>query len=139
MPMVEVNFLAVTVAAVLYMMIGFVWYSPGVLGESWMKAAGKTKHEIGKTPSGKMRNIYLLTFIGALVMSYVLAIFIFYIHATSFSQGVQVGFWLWVGFVATTSSGSYLFEGRSPKIYIINNGYNLLALMMMGALLAVFS
>ena len=38
--MVSINFVAVLVAALVPMIMGFIWYNPKTLGTAWMKAAG---------------------------------------------------------------------------------------------------
>ncbi len=35
-----VNYLAVLVAAIVGMVVGFIWYSPKVFGKMWMKLSG---------------------------------------------------------------------------------------------------
>jgi hypothetical protein len=47
---------------------------------------------------------------------------------------MAVGFWTWLGFVAVSTIGTVTFE-RKPSL---NNGYTLLSLLMMGAILAVW-
>ena len=50
-----------------------------------------------------------------------------------------VGFFNWLGFVAVATLGSVTFEKRPLKLYLINNGYLFLALLLMGAVLAIWS
>ncbi len=134
MPMAHVNFLAVVVAAVLNMILGAIWYSPGVYGNTWMALVGKRAEDMR---SGAGRG-YAGSFIAALILAYVLASVISMAQAQSILQGARVGFWVWIGFVATTSAGDFLFAGRPVKLYLINTGYYLAALIVMGALLAVW-
>jgi hypothetical protein len=49
-----------------------------------------------------------------------------------------VGFFNWLGFVAVATLGSVTFEKRPLQLYLINNGYLLLALLIMGTVLAVW-
>ncbi len=41
-------------------------------------------------------------------------------------------------FVATVTLGSVLYEKRSFSLYALNNGYQLVSLVVMGAVLAVW-
>lgn len=134
MPMIHVNFLAVVVAAVLNMILGAIWYSPAVYGKTWMALVGKRAEDMR---SGAGRG-YVLGFIAALILAYVLASVIGIAQAKGILQGARVGFWMWIGFVATTSAGDVLWAGRPAKLYFINTGYNLAALIVMGALLAAW-
>jgi hypothetical protein len=52
--------------------------------------------------------------------------------------GAAVGIWLWLGFMAVATLNQVLWEGKPLKLYILNNAYNLLSLMTMGAILAVW-
>ena len=70
--MLHINFLAVLVAALIPMIIGFIWYNPKVLGTAWMKAAGMTEE---KMKGANMALIFGLTFVFsffvAMAMSFV--------------------------------------------------------------------
>jgi hypothetical protein len=41
---------------------------------------------------------------------------------------------VWVGFVATSWAKEYIFEVRTLQIFLINAGYSLVGLMLMGAI-----
>jgi Protein of unknown function (DUF1761) len=43
---VEINYLAVAVAALIYFASGALWYSPAFLGTQWMSAAGLDDEKI---------------------------------------------------------------------------------------------
>ena len=38
-----INYWAVLVAGVAYMVLGAIWYTPALFGNAWLKAIGKTK------------------------------------------------------------------------------------------------
>ena len=44
----EMNYLAMAVAALTTLVVGFVWYHPKVFGTAWMHAAGLTEEELKK-------------------------------------------------------------------------------------------
>src|SRR3989344_4977556 len=108
---VSINFLAVIVAAVEYMVIGAVWYSPVVFGKMWMKLAGITQKDIDKQKK-TMPKTYGFAFVGALITSYILAIIIGLVGAITLVGALQIGFLVWLGFVATTTLSTVLFEGK---------------------------
>ena len=134
----EINFFTVLIAAVINMVIGFIWYSPGVFGRSWMEVTGKTQDDLEEMKK-EASKAYAFSFLGALVMSYVLAHFVYYLQATNIMEGIQIGSFLWLGFVATTTLNSYLFEGKSKKLLLINAGYYLVALIVMAVIQALMS
>ncbi len=133
------NVLGVIVAAIIPMVIGMVWYSPALFATKFMALVGKTHEELTKGGVGKA---YALSFVSALVMSYVLAHVEMYGSAATGSSGVasglSAGFWSWLGFVATTGSSTVLFEKRPSGLYLMNMGYYLACLLLMGLLLAMW-
>lgn len=137
MPIVEINYLAVLVAAIASMVLGMIWYS--VFGKTWMALSGMTEEKLNEVKNKGMAKSYLIAFIAALVMSYVLAYIIGGLELNTVSGGLQAGFWVWLGFVATKSLGTVLWEGKSPKLYLFNNAYDLISLLVAGAILAVWA
>lgn len=142
--MVEVNYWAILAAVVLSMVIGSMWYGP-IFGNTWIKLMGWSKKEIedGKSDKNSMMKSYGLQAIGSFVMAYVLA------HSLTYAKnylgisgvlvGLSTGFWNWLGFVAPVSLTSVLWEGKPWKLWLLNNGYNLITLMATGALLSLWA
>jgi len=73
---ITVNIIAVIVAAVAAMVIAFIWYSPSAFGNKWMKLSGIDKRKAAAMKKKGMGKTMLVGFIAALVMAYVLAVFI---------------------------------------------------------------
>ena len=135
---VEINYWAVLVAAVVNFALGAVWYSPALFGKRWLAIINKSEAELEEMKKGATRG-YVLSVVGALVMSFVLAHIVDYGQATTIASGMQSGFWLWLGFVATTNLSSVLFEARPTGLYLISMGYYLVSLLIMGAILAIWT
>jgi hypothetical protein len=76
--------------------------------------------------------------VSSLVLTYILAHFVQYTKATNLTGGLQTGFWLWLGFVVTTQLATVIFEGRKPGLYLLNIGYQFVACLAAGALLAIW-
>ncbi len=130
---VTINYLAVLIAALLYMLIGFAWYGP-LLGKLWMKEVG-LKKETMKKPKP---TFFLIPFAGAVVMSFVLANFISFAHVTTGAEGMIIGGWCGIGFSATALLATFHFEGRTKELFLIDAGYHVASLVLMGALLALW-
>ena len=139
--MVPINYIAVVVAAVANMALGSLWYGP-LFGKAWMAASGVTCEKIDGAKAKGMAKSYVLMMLGSLVMSYVLAhALIFastYLHASGVSAGLTAGFWNWLGFIAPVTMGVVLWEGKPWKLWCINSCYYLVALLIMGSILAVW-
>ncbi|MBI2548007.1 DUF1761 domain-containing protein [Candidatus Woesearchaeota archaeon] len=134
---VSINYLAVIVAAVASMALGAFWYSPMGFGKMWMKLSGITP-QATKNMKESAKKSYALGFLCALITSYVLAHFVKYTESTTVVDGMLTGFWIWFGFVATVTLGVVLWEGKSFRLYLLNNGYNLLSLLLMGMILTLW-
>ena len=133
--MIQVNNIAVLVAAVAGMVVGCVWFA--LFGKVWMKLSGITQKEAAKAKKKGMAAGYVGQFLVLLVMAYVLSMFINYLGAKTPAEAIGVGAWLWLGFVATTTAEKVIWEGKSVKLYLFNNVHNLLGIAVMAAVLAV--
>lgn len=60
------NILALVVAALVPMVVGFIWYHPKLFGNAWMRVAGLTEEQI---KTGNMPMIFGLSFLFSLMMA----------------------------------------------------------------------
>lgn len=134
---VEINYVAVVAAAVVSMILGFLWYGP-LFGKTWMALMKIKPKDIQAAKKKGMEKTMALGFLTMLIMAYVLAHFVDYAAATTAAAGATVGALAWLGFVATVTAGSVLWEGKPTKLYALNNAYQLVSLAAMGAILAVW-
>lgn len=132
---VSINYMAVVFAAVIYMAIGAFWYSPALFAGQWLEGMGKKASDIDRD---KMGQVYGVTAIAALIQSFVLAHFVQYAGAVTLSDGMKVGAWVWLGFLATSGLVMTLFENKNKQVYYISAGYQLVGLIITGALLAIW-
>lgn len=134
MPIVSINYLAVLVAVVANMLIGYVYYARPVLGNTWMKLIGKSPEELKKGAGAAMG--WMLLF--AVIEAYVLAFFVDYTTAASVGAGAVTGIWIWLGFALPILGGDNVFSGRPRKLLVLQLGYHLISLVVMGAILAAW-
>ncbi len=132
---IEIDVIMIFLMAIINMGLGMIWYSPSVFGKKWMKLIGMTA---GKKPKDT-GFIYSLTFFASLVTAFTLELFISNIPGSNAWTGLMVGFWAGIGFGAATSISDYLFSGDSKKneLYLINAGFHLVSLMLMGFFLGI--
>ncbi len=64
-----INFIALLVAALVPMVIGFIWYHKSVFGSAWMRAAGVTEE---MTKTANMPVIFGVSFLMSLALAFVL-------------------------------------------------------------------
>ena len=131
---VQVNYLAVVLAAVSSMVVGSVWYLPSVFGKTWAKLT-KSKME------GSAK-VYVLTFVASFLTAYVLAHVGYLSHTffkNSFMQDMlSTAFWLWLGFTAARFYVHDAFEGRDTKLFLINAAHELATVLVMALILGGF-
>lgn len=133
---VEVNYLAVLLAAVSSMAVGTVWYAKGVFGETWAKLA---KVKLGDMGGTNVAAAMGLTFVLSLLTAYVLAHVSFlsnkFFGNTFFQDAVSTAFWLWLGLVVTRMTTHYLFEQKPSKLIWLNIGNEFVTIMLMGVII----
>lgn len=140
--MVPINYLAVLASAVVMMVLGGLWYGP-LFGKQWLALMGWSEAEIEAKKAKGMGQSYALMALSALVLSFVMAhTLVFasaYLNESGISAGLQTGFWNWLGFVVPVSLGTVLWEGKSWKLWMLNAGYYLVGLLLIGVLLSLWA
>ncbi len=126
--------IAVVVAAIVQVILGFLWYGP-LFGKTWMSLMGINPQTLNREGMSKT---LAWTFLGSLVTAAVLGRLVWMVGAATLGAGLALGFWVWLGFVATVTLASVLYEKRSVNLYILNNGYQLISLLVMGAILGAW-
>lgn len=126
---VDINYLAVLAAAFVPMVLGGLWYSNVMFARPWMRAVGRTPEELTGAGLG-----YALSAVGAIVMSYAVARIVRWAEVDDVFNGALVGVLVWLGFVATVLAVTTYFGGRPRELWLINAGYQLVALILMGAI-----
>jgi hypothetical protein len=129
----QLNIWAVLVSALSTFLIGGLWYSPAVFGKAWMKENGFTEDSM---KNSNMVKIFGLTFFLALIAAVNLAMFLG--PTATVSDGAFYGFLAGFGWVATFVGTHYLFERKSFKLFLINAGYSVVSLTVMGVIIGAW-
>lgn len=155
----EINFLAMIVASLVTLVIGFVWYHPKVFGTVWMKSAGLTEEQL---KSGNMIKVFGLTILLSLMITLILQALT--IHQSgaygmvggvidentlpsfqafmddygttfrTFKHGALHGFIAGLFFALPINAINGLFERKSAKYIFVNSGYWIVTLTIMGSI-----
>ncbi|MGI9323065.1 MAG: DUF1761 domain-containing protein [Pseudomonadales bacterium] len=128
--MVELNFVAIILATLSAFVVGALWYGP-LFGKAWMEEFNITEQDIEQ--ENKLR-VYGLSFALAFIVAFGLDFFILGEH-TGWMEGAEIGAIAGLGLLAPYTGIHYLFEGRSMRAFLINAGFNVVTLMVMGAIL----
>lgn len=141
--MLELNYLAILISTIVAFGIGGLWYGP-LFGRLWMKLMGFSQEDLEKMKKkGGMGKSYALMFVSQFILAYVLAHFILGWAQNApdtgrLSIGLQTGFWLWLGLVATIQLGTVLWEQKSWKLYMLNITHWLIVILVMSSILAMW-
>jgi hypothetical protein len=131
-----INPIAVLIAGAAGWIAGAVWYM--ALANPWMAAVGTTKEAI---EASKRRPGAWLPFVLALgacmVMAWVLAGLIGHLGPgqVTLRNGVISGLFCWFGFVFTSMLVNHSFAMRPRMLLVIDGGYWLVVLALMGAII----
>lgn len=158
----EFNFLALFVAALSTLVIGFIWYNPKVFGTIWMKESGLTEE---KMKGANMPLIFIMAVFFAFLISMILQFLTIHQWGAvgmaggdisnakpsytafmadygtafrTFKHGAFHGFLtgLFLAFPMTATNA--LFERKSWKYTFINSGYWILCFMIMGGIICAW-
>jgi hypothetical protein len=130
-----ISYGAAAIAAVASMIVGFLWYGP-LFGNLWIKLSGWTPKQVALGKKQNMTGRYITALIGSFVMAVVLDILYASMGVDIAILGLAFGFLIWVGLMLTLTLSSVLWEGKSVKLYMLNNAYNLVNILVMSAIVA---
>lgn len=137
LPMARVrqNYLANIVAAIACFIFEAVWYS--IFLDTWINGIDRSRKWL---ESSGMPPAY--QYATALIMAAVMATAISCVTQLTGKQtalrGIKVGALLWTGFALTTCSTEYIFEVRPISLWLVNTGFWLIGMMLMGAIVGAW-
>lgn len=134
----DLNWLAIFVAAVAGFALGALWYSPLLFAKPWMAGHGYTPADVERMQKAAGR-AYAISFLSMVVMGVFLAILCRRLPIDGWQQGAELGFFVWLGFVATTGLTNWAFSSRKISTWVIDAGYQLVYLAIMGAIIAAWA
>ena len=137
---VQVNYLAVLLAALSSMVVGSLWYMPATFGKAWMKMTG-VKPDRSKMTPGAMAWMYGSVFVASLATAYVLAHVAFlsnnYFHYGLLQSALTTAFWLWLGFTAVRIYVHDTFENRRKLLTLLNAAHELVTVLVMALIIGL--
>jgi hypothetical protein len=129
----KTNYLAVLVAAVVYWLLGYVWYDLFFYKE-WMKLEAIPQAQIDAMRGAATVIPFVVTFVLNLIIAFVLAQLCSWRNATTAAKGASLGVLLWLGIVGPVTYTTHMYEMRPLNLFLINEGYVLVGLLVMGAI-----
>src|SRR6478736_5264336 len=135
-----VNLLAVLASAVATMVLGFLWYSPVLFANSWMRLMGYDPNDKEKIAEMQKSagSSYFMSLIASILTAFVLGKLIAVSGFSTAIDGLKIGLVVWLGFVTTVQFTNALFSRQRNRLYMINTGYQLICYVAMGAILGAW-
>ena len=161
------DLVAILIAALIPMILGFIWYNPKVFGKAWMEASGMTDE---KVKGGNMGLIMGLSYFLSILLGAAITMAVIHqngIFSTfegsgkemqeaiygaldanggawkdlfrTFKHGALHGTILGFTFALPILATNAMFERKSFKYIAVNGGYWIVCLALMGGFLCQFS
>ncbi len=133
----QINYLAVFVGGIIFMAVGAFWYSPIGFGNMWLQEMKLTQEDLeGKSPTPAM----IKTFIAANITSFGLAAFLTLPNfaGSGWLDGLKLRLFGAIFIAGSGTFPNYAFEDRTLRHFLIHAGNLAVAMMLTGAMLAVW-
>ncbi len=128
----EINYWAVIVAAVAHMALGFLWYSPVLFGNVWMKAINLKKEDM-KGSAGPIVGSMIL----AIVIALVLGCLVQLTGSMDTTSGITLGVLIGI-IIAATIGTNFLYENGKATLFYISVGYHFIGIVIMSLIIALW-
>jgi Protein of unknown function (DUF1761) len=155
----EMNWMALIVAALSTLAVGMIWYSDAVFGKIWVKEAGLDREEMKKD---NMLKIFGLTIVYSLMITMIVNTIVIHQWGAigmvggdptkalpslaafmadygtafrSFKHGALHGFMTGLFFALPMIAINGLFDRKSWKYILVHGGYWIVTLTIMGAII----
>jgi hypothetical protein len=157
----DINPLALLLAALSTLVIGFIWYNPKVFGNAWMKESGMKEEDM---KGANMIKIFGLSLVYAFLISFILQFLVIHQFGAAgmiggdvaaakpsyeafmadygttfrtFKHGALHGFMSGLLLALPIIGNSALYERRSFKYVMIVGGYWTIAFTIMGGIICM--
>lgn len=130
----NVNFWSILVSSIVTFLITSIWYSKFLFGKEWAMLNQKSDSDLESSQKGIWKS-YLTYFIATIITFCVLGFVINSVNVTRAIDGSFFGFLLWLGFVAPTILGDYLWNNSTFRLFLINSIPVLINLIIGGAII----
>lgn len=155
----ELNWLALLVAALSTFVVGFIWYNPKVFGSIWMRETGMTEE---KAKGANMAMVFGGAFVYAFMLAMIIQVLTIHQFGAlgmiggdptiakpsytafmadyqdafrTFKHGALHGFMSGVFFALPVVATNALFERRSWKYIMVVSGYWIVCCTIMGGII----
>ena len=130
----NINLWAVLLAALTKVILGSFWYSPLILGKSWMHENNFTEADFIK--GHPIWLMFILSFFFAFVAALGMSFFI--TPQSTLLTGAGLGALVSAVWISSSKANTTLFENYTIRHYLIHAGYDICSYTAMGAILGAW-
>jgi FtsH-binding integral membrane protein len=128
----SINHKAVIVSAILYQVVGFIWYQV-IFSSLWLTSSGVSTADIEKMGASP----HIIALIGAFIFAYVFA----YLQSklnNNLKTGLFVIVLLWLGVTLPDSIPHYTFLSIPNTVLIVDTLHTLVAMLVAGSIILLW-
>ena len=132
------NWLAVLVGAVVYFVIGALWFAPQVFGKPWMAAIGwdesRPRPEMNPVSYAGPALFYLVSAIATGLLAKATG-------TDNLTEGITLGLVVGLGYALVATATDAVFDPNKPKPwtwFAISGAYHVVSLVLVGAIIGAW-
>ena len=134
------NWWLVVLESLIVFLGGWIWFGPKTFYKPWIEALNKKE---GMNQMYKPGALFSLTYLQGLIQIIALGWIInslqHHIAGIGVVDGAVIGFWLGIGIVAMPAFRHSMFAEHRRKAWVIEASYDVLNLVIVGALFGLFN
>ncbi|OGL31256.1 hypothetical protein A3F37_02715 [Candidatus Saccharibacteria bacterium RIFCSPHIGHO2_12_FULL_41_12] len=134
---ISVNYLAVFLAAIVSVVVGAVWYSNTVLGQTWRKLVRLTGEDIEDNTLSANIKAFAMSLLSAFILFNITFLYHQYFNSSWMSASLGTAFWVWLGFIVTSHVTHDTFRKRDFRLTTISLGHHLMEFLAMGLVIGL--
>ena len=133
----SINYIAVVLAMLSSIVVGFVWYTPRVFGKTWMRLTG-VQPGTGQSPVRPIIITIVVSFLTAWVLAGAVDISFHFYGGSFLLNSIFTALILWVGFTAARFITHDVFDRRPWQLTVLNVSHELVTLLIMAVIIGVW-
>ena len=132
----QINYLAVFVLGIATFLLGGLWYGP-LFGKVWIRGHNWSEEKV-KEMQAKLSPAKFFggMIVADIVIAFTVAVLVVNLNVKHVFGGAMLGLIVWAGPAAAIQFTSHLASDRRISAYLVDVSYQLIYLVMMGAVLA---
>ena len=130
----SIDYLAVVFATVVGMMVGAIWYMPGVFGDSWRSALGRERWR-----RANPRTTVVVRVLATLSTAFSLAMLIGGAGVTTLAGSLRLGLVVSAGVVVPAIFSDFHLMGHSWRLSALTAGHRLLHILSMCSVFGMYN